>query len=138
MPVVSIEGDAAETMVSGLQSDSRMISPGDIFVAVRGTKVDGHEFIIDAVEAGATALIVDSDAEIDLGVWAEDVVLVKVINSQAAISMLASSFWNHPSRYITTIGVTGTNGKTTTAHILRYSEICCCCCCFCFVYFLIF
>lgn len=125
MPVVSIEGDAEETIVSGLQSDSRMVSPGDIFVAVKGTKVDGHEFIIDAVEAGATALVIDSDAKIDLGVWAEDVVVVRVVNSQAAISMLAGSFWNHPSRYITTIGVTGTNGKTTTAHILRYSEIYC-------------
>lgn len=123
VPIVSIEGDAEETMVSGLQSDSRMVSPGDIFVAVKGIKVDGHEFLIDAIEAGATALIVDSDAEIDLGVWAEDVVLIKVVSTQSAISMLAGSFWNHPSRYITTIGVTGTNGKTTTAHILRYSKV---------------
>ena len=123
VPIVSIEGDAEETIVSGLQSDSRMLGPGDIFVAFKGSKVDGHEFLIDAIEAGATALIVDSDAEIDLGVWAEDVVLIKVVNSQSAISMLAGSFWNHPSRYITTIGVTGTNGKTTTAHILRYSKV---------------
>jgi UDP-N-acetylmuramoyl-L-alanyl-D-glutamate--2,6-diaminopimelate ligase len=99
--------------VRGIKSDSRTVEPGDVFVAVRGSEVDGHRFVADAVERGAVACV--TEQAMDTGTAFN----VVVVDSAKALAVLASEFHGNPSRGLHMIGVTGTNGKTSTAHLLR-------------------
>ena len=100
--------------VSGVEADSRKVEPGCLFVAVRGSQVDGHEFISAAVSKGATLIVCEElPAERHDGV-----AYVQVADSAAALGCLASRWYGDPSRSLTLVGVTGTNGKTTTATLL--------------------
>ncbi len=111
IPVVKLQGD--ETIeVSSIQFDSRKASVGDMFVAVRGTASDGHDYIAKAVGQGAAVVVCE---EIPEGVKA---VFVQVKDSAEALALLASSWYDYPSSKLTLVGVTGTNGKTTTATLL--------------------
>lgn len=111
IPVVKLQGD--ETVeVSSIQFDSRKASTGDMFIAVRGTASDGHDYIAKAVSQGATVVVCE---EIPDGV---DAVFVQVKDSAEALALLASSWYDYPSSKLTLVGVTGTNGKTTTATLL--------------------
>ena len=98
--------------IKGISTDSRSMSEGDLFVAVRGHEADGHEYTGQAVNAGAAALVVENPVEADIPV-------VVVDNSSAAVASLARVFYCDPSSKILLIGVTGTNGKTSTAFILQ-------------------
>jgi UDP-N-acetylmuramoyl-L-alanyl-D-glutamate--2,6-diaminopimelate ligase len=98
--------------VGALAYDSRRVEPGALFFCVPGEKVDGHEFGAAAVEAGAVALVVER--ELDL-----DVAQVVVADARAAMAPLAARFWRDPTGELRVVGVTGTNGKTTTAFLLR-------------------
>ena len=112
--VEAVHGDAAATVVAGLTYDSRRVRTGDCFFAVRGTQVDGHTFIQGAVAAGAVAIICEQlPAE-----RAEGVVYVVVADTHDAMADLAAAFYGDPSRELRLVGVTGTNGKTTTATLL--------------------
>ncbi len=104
-------GDAT-VEVESLAYDSRKVGPGTLFFCVPGEKVDGHEFAGGAVEAGAIALVVER--ELDL-----DVTQVVVPSARAAMAPLAARFWGDPTAELRVVGVTGTNGKTTTAFLLR-------------------
>lgn len=100
--------------VSGIEADSRKVEPGCLFVAVRGSQVDGHEFISAAISKGATLIVCEElPAERHDGV-----AYVQVADSAAALGCLASRWYGDPSRSLTLVGVTGTNGKTTTATLL--------------------
>ncbi|MDE5622727.1 MAG: UDP-N-acetylmuramyl-tripeptide synthetase, partial [Alistipes sp.] len=111
--VEELLGDAA-TEIAGLTYDSRTVRPGDCFFAVRGTQCDGHAFIAGAVARGAAAVVCEElPAE-----RAEGVVYVAVADSQRAMADLAAAFYDHPSRELKLVGITGTNGKTTTATLL--------------------
>lgn len=100
--------------IKRLTLDSRAILPNDLFVAVKGTTVDGHTFIESAIEHGATAIICqDKPTNIN-----PDICYVMVEDSTEVLGELASAFYNHPSRKLKLVGVTGTNGKTTTATLL--------------------
>ena len=100
--------------IKRLTLDSRAILPNDLFVAVKGTTVDGHTFIESAIEHGATAIICqDKPTKIN-----PDICYVMVEDSTEVLGELASAFYNHPSRKLKLVGVTGTNGKTTTATLL--------------------
>ena len=100
--------------VSGIEADSRKVEPGYLFVAVRGSQVDGHEFISAAISKGATLIVCE-----ELPVERHDgVAYVQVADSAAALGCLASRWYGDPSRSLTLVGVTGTNGKTTTATLL--------------------
>ncbi len=103
-----------EVVIADLCSDSRKAGPGSLFVAVPGTKTDGHIYIPKVVEAGAAAVVCEQlPAECAPGVtW------VVVQDASAALGYLASAFFGYPSRQLTLVGVTGTNGKTTTATLL--------------------
>jgi UDP-N-acetylmuramoyl-L-alanyl-D-glutamate--2,6-diaminopimelate ligase len=103
---------AAETTLSGLAYDSRAVRGGELFFCVSGMKDDGHRFAADAVRAGARALVVERPLE--LGVPE-----VAVPSPRAAMGPLAATFYGHPSRELELVGITGTNGKTTTAYLTR-------------------
>ncbi len=100
--------------VTGIEADSRKVERGYMFVAVRGSQVDGHEFIPIAISSGAT-LIVCEELPSELH---EGVAYVQVADSAAALGYLASRWYGDPSYSLTLVGVTGTNGKTTTATLL--------------------
>jgi len=100
--------------INGIQFDSRKVNPGDLFVAVKGTHVDGHQFIAKAMEQGATAVV----CEILPEVIPSGIVVAKIGETQMNFGKLAAAFYNHPSASLKIVGVTGTNGKTTIATLL--------------------
>ncbi len=107
-PVVA--GDAS-TEVTGMAHDSRRVAPGDLFACVRGARADGHELAADAVAAGASALLVDHPL-------ATGVAQLVVDDTRLAMGPVAAAVHDHPSRDLQVVGITGTNGKTTTTHLL--------------------
>jgi UDP-N-acetylmuramoyl-L-alanyl-D-glutamate--2,6-diaminopimelate ligase len=110
---VSIEGDK-NRRIAGLCYDSRKIRSGDLFFAVPGGKIDGHAFIADAIHNGASAVVLSrSDLK------PQGVTLVRTANVRKAMGVASSAFYNHPSRSMVAVGVTGTNGKTTTTYVLE-------------------
>ena len=100
--------------VTGVAYDSRLVQPGDVFVAVAGFQADGHDFARDAVDGGAAALVVERKIE---GVPPEVPQFV-ASSGREALSRLGDAFYGHPSGELALIGVTGTNGKTTTAFLI--------------------
>ena len=101
--------------VPALTADSRAVVPGAMFVAIRGTSVDGHSFIARAIEAGAAAIVCETLPE---GADTASTAWITVADSSVAMGYLASQWYGNPSRELTLVGVTGTNGKTTVATLL--------------------
>ena len=106
--------DISGIRVEGLTADSRKVEPGWMFVAIPGTGVDGHDYIDRAIAAGATAIVCSRMPEL-LG---QRAVWVKVDDTSQAMGLLACRWYGNPSRQLTLVGVTGTNGKTTVATLL--------------------
>ena len=102
-----------EAVVTKVTSDSRAVEPGTLFVATRGTRSDGHDFIGAAIERGATAVVAERPAVTG------SVPCVVVADSAKALAAVAAEFYGNPSRDLRLFGVTGTNGKTSTTHLLR-------------------
>lgn len=104
--------------IVGITADSRRVQPGFLFVAVKGTTVDGHQFINGAYEAGAAAVVAENNENVS-----GELPLILVDNAADALGKLAHAFYDFPSRELKLIGITGTNGKTTTAtlayHLFR-------------------
>lgn len=98
--------------VLGITADSRKVRPGFIFVAIKGYKTCGYNFISQALENGALGVVVEDFQDYD-------VLQIRVENSREALSSLASSFFDQPSKKLTAIGITATNGKTTTSFMLK-------------------
>jgi len=101
-----------DTEITGIVYDSRLTKKGDLFIALRGRRFDGHEFIGDVIKKGAHALCVEKDENYPI-----PYILVK--NTREAMGILAARFYNYPSTRVRTIAITGTNGKTTTAFIIK-------------------
>jgi UDP-N-acetylmuramoyl-L-alanyl-D-glutamate--2,6-diaminopimelate ligase len=112
LPGARIVGDESVEVLD-LAYDSRKVEPGTLFFCVVGEKVDGHEFGARAVEEGASALVVERE------LTELDVTQVVVEDSRAAMAPLAARFWGDPTAELRVAGVTGTNGKTTTAFLLQ-------------------
>lgn len=121
--VLSVSGNA-DAVVAAVCSDSRKVGAGAVFVAVKGFAIDGHEFIGQAIAKGAVAIIYeeepisegsDADARINAG---NDVCMIKVASSRKALAIAAANFYDNPSHKLTLVGITGTNGKTTTVTLL--------------------
>ena len=106
---------STEKEIKGLHFDSRKVGQGDLFVAQVGTAVDGHTFIEGCVEKGAAAVVLSDRAFMH---DAKDVTYILVENTDKALGLLASKWFGEPSKALTLVGVTGTNGKTTIATLL--------------------
>ena len=106
--------NSANPVVGSLTYDSRAVEQGACFFAVRGTQSDGHRYITSAIERGAVAIICEEMPENRV----EGVSYVKVEDSNIAMAHIAAAYYDHPSRELRLVGVTGTNGKTTTATLL--------------------
>jgi UDP-N-acetylmuramoyl-L-alanyl-D-glutamate--2,6-diaminopimelate ligase len=109
--VEAVSGDP-ETTISSLAYDSRHAGPGTLFFCFRGQTADGHDFAPAVVEAGAPALVVERELELSA-------TQVRVADARAAMAPLAARFWGEPTAELRITGITGTNGKTTTAFLLR-------------------
>jgi UDP-N-acetylmuramoyl-L-alanyl-D-glutamate--2,6-diaminopimelate ligase len=112
MTVRELLGDGPAVEVGGLAYDNRAVEPGTLFFCVPGFTRDGHDFAPDAIARGAAALVVDRP--LDLGVPE-----VQVEDVRAAMAVAAARFYGDPTRRLPVVGVTGTNGKTTTAFLVR-------------------
>jgi UDP-N-acetylmuramoyl-L-alanyl-D-glutamate--2,6-diaminopimelate ligase len=112
--VLRVQGSTDQNLTA-IAFDSRKILPGVLFAAVKGTQSDGHDYIEQAIAAGATAVVCEH--------WPAlvppQVTVIQVKNSAHALSILASAFYDHPSRKFKLVGITGTNGKTTTITLLH-------------------
>ncbi|MCS6948992.1 MAG: UDP-N-acetylmuramoyl-L-alanyl-D-glutamate--2,6-diaminopimelate ligase [Armatimonadota bacterium] len=106
--------DPTEVWVSEVVYDSRQVQPGALFVAVPGQRYDGHDFVHDALSRGAVALVVERPVE------ASTVPVLQVPHAREALALLADRFYGSPSRSLLLVGVTGTNGKTTTTHLIAH------------------
>jgi len=115
VPDARVSGNNA-VEVAAIAYDSRSVAPDTAFVAVRGHQRDGHEFIPQAIERGATTIVADNEEALQN--LPENVTTVLTPDTRLALANLACEFYGHPSREMTLVGVTGTNGKTTTAHLV--------------------
>ena len=103
-----------ESKVQNIRYDNRKIEQGDAFVCVKGFKVDGHSFVIDAIKKGAKVLIVQEDVSVQ-----EDITIIKVRDTRKALAIMSSNYFGNPKDKLKIIGITGTNGKTTSAFIIK-------------------
>jgi UDP-N-acetylmuramoyl-L-alanyl-D-glutamate--2,6-diaminopimelate ligase len=115
---------AADREVTSVTQDSRNVGAGGLFVCVPGAQSDGHDHAQAAVNAGAVALVVERGVEVD-----GDVTIIEVGDARRASGLFAAAFHGHPSKSMKVVGITGTNGKTTTTHlvaqILEHSGLSC-------------
>lgn len=115
LPVKQVLGTLPEE-VEDLAVDSRSVLPGGMFVCIKGFTVDGHDFVNQAISNGARIIVAEREVDIDTTKAA----LVLVQNTQRAIGWLSSAFYRYPSKKMTMIGVTGTNGKTSVSGIIHH------------------
>ena len=94
--------------------DSRKVVPGCVFVCISGTKIDAHDFIPDVVAKGAAAVVIEKDVEVS-----EDVTVIRVQKARKALAELSAAHFDYPTSKMTTIGFTGTKGKTTSTYMLK-------------------
>jgi UDP-N-acetylmuramoyl-L-alanyl-D-glutamate--2,6-diaminopimelate ligase len=115
---VTTDLDPADVIVSHVTGDDRQVEPGALFVAIPGERFDGHAYIASALAAGAVAVI-GSRPLGDVGPISPDVPYVQVIDPRVALARASAALYGFPSRTLATIGITGTDGKTTTSTILE-------------------
>ena len=109
----SVIGNTSLT-INRVEFDSRLINEGDMYVAIKGVNVDGHDFITQAIQNGANCIICEKIPEEKV----DDIVYVNVSSSRSALAIISSNFYDNPSSRLNLIGVTGTNGKTTITTLL--------------------
>ena len=108
------QGSIPDSEVRSLAYDSRLAEPGALFIALKGLKATGVDFAADAVARGAVAVVAEQPPASPSSIpW------VEVADARAAMAILAAEFFGHPSRSLKVVGITGTNGKTTTAYLMR-------------------
>ena len=113
IPYTLVKG-SLDTNVSDIIYDSRKVEKDSAFLCISGTTVDAHKFIPDAVAKGASAIIIEKDVEVE-----GDVTVIKVDSARKALAYLAAAYFDYPAKKLTTIGLTGTKGKTTTTYMVE-------------------
>ncbi len=115
-----LRSGVADALVTSVAYDSRLVKPGGLFIALRGQNTDGHDYIVRAIEQGASALLVDSvyAASIAAALVPAHVSVAVAQNTRSAMPYVAAEFYGRPSEKFDLIGVTGTNGKTTTTYMI--------------------
>lgn len=108
-----VDGNA-DRLISGVTLDSRTVGLGSLFVALRGERHDGHAFVGQAIASGAAAVVVEAGRSVERG----DATVIFVSDALRALSALSAAFYDDPSRALSVIGITGTNGKTTTTRMV--------------------
>ena len=112
IPLRTIEGSPDSIVIHGIASDSRKVKPGDLFVATVGKQIDAHRFIPEAISRGAVA-VVGEQARVPIVVP-----YIRVNNARLALALLSASFYRFPARKLSVVGITGTDGKTTTCNLI--------------------
>ncbi|XP_062029700.1 UDP-N-acetylmuramoyl-L-alanyl-D-glutamate--2,6-diaminopimelate ligase MurE homolog, chloroplastic [Rosa rugosa] len=113
---ISVYGDL-EVEITGIQHDSRVVSAGDLFVCCVGRKTDGHLYLSEAIKRGAVAVVASKEIYMEESLGCKALVIVEDTN--ADLPALAASFYRYPSKNMSVIGITGTNGKTTSAYLIK-------------------
>lgn len=114
LPSYMLSGPA-NLSITGIVADSRQVEPGNLFVAFKGFTLDGHDFINNALEKGAVAVVIEEGARLSLP---ESISVLRVPNGREALAHLIAAWYDYPGRKLTLIGVTGTDGKTTTTNLI--------------------
>lgn len=112
LPFYHVATDIEHIEINSLQMDSRQVTDGDLFICIRGFTVDGHDFIDQAIENGARAIVAEQDMQ-------RSVPTIVVPDTSRALAMLSAKFYQFPTEDLHMIGITGTNGKTTITYILE-------------------
>ncbi|GEK57313.1 UDP-N-acetylmuramoyl-L-alanyl-D-glutamate--2,6-diaminopimelate ligase [Marinococcus halophilus] len=112
IPSIMVRLEREDKEIESLHMDSREVTPNGLFFCIEGTKVDGHDFASQAVNNGAAAVIAERHVDVEAPVW-----LVK--DTQKVMAYAADHFYDHPTKDVRVIGITGTNGKTTTSHLVE-------------------
>ena len=117
---VLVKGDG-KVEITAVCNDSRKVTPGSVFIAVKGYASDGHEYIATAIGKGACAIVYEDPeaAERQVAAAGKDVAMIKAESSRHALAIMAANFYDNPSEKLTLVGITGTNGKTTTVTLLH-------------------
>ena len=119
---ISAVGSAGSSAapITGIEYDSRRVRPGAVFVAMKGGSTDGNRFVEKAIAAGALGIITDSAQTFDhLTVYQPGLPVLQVEHGRRALAQASAAFFGHPERKLAATGITGTNGKTTTAFLIE-------------------
>lgn len=112
---LAVDSSGDETVeITAITCDSRSVKPGSLFCALRGATVDGHRFIPMAIAAGATAILLE-----DAALAPKDIPWVRVVDARSAMATMAAEFYGNPTAGLPLVGITGTNGKTTTSYLVE-------------------
>ena len=109
-----VSNSKLEIELKSVHQDSRKVTQNSVFVAIRGTEVDGHLFLDDAIRGGASVIICEESFYTDFA----DVCIIEVENTRKILGLIAQSFATNPAEQLQIIGITGTNGKTTVATLV--------------------
>lgn len=115
---LKLRGDL-NTEISGIESNSKNVKPGFLFIAIKGFSVDGHKYIESAIENGATAVMVQEGCDLKALKIPNDITIVMAKDTRYALAICSANFYGNPSRKFKLIGVTGTKGKTTTTFMIK-------------------
>ena len=115
---LKFKGDL-ELEIDGIESNSKLVKPGYLFIAIKGFSVDGHQFVANAIENGAKAIMVEEGCDLKNLKITSDMTVIMAPDTRRALALISANFYDNPSKKFKLIGVTGTKGKTTTTFMIK-------------------